>query len=984
MMKNCLFTLAFSVAALFAIAQVNEPAKWVNPFIGTDFHGHTYPGATVPFGMVQLSPDTRLTGWDGCSGYHYSDSLIYGFTHTHLSGTGCLDLGDILIMPTLGKPELDNKFYSSPFRKSTEIAKPGYYSVFLDKPKVLAELTATARVGFHRYTYPSTDEADIILDLQHRDEVLDSWIQIVGNNEVRGYRRSKSWAEDQRIYFVIRFSSPFEFSKVHTADGSPMAVNLEEKNSVVNEGKNLKAWFMFGSIIGNQLLVKVGISAVSVEGAIKNLEAEIPDWDFDKTAKIAYETWNKELGKIFVEGGTPEQFTTFYTALYHTMVVPNIFSDVDGMYLGMDKKLHQAEGFTPYTVFSLWDTYRAWHPLMTIIDTKRTNDYVNTFLSHYRYGGLLPVWELDANETFCMIGYHSVPVIVDAWMKGIRGFDAKYALEAMKHSSNLDHFGLDTYRKYGHIPGDKESESVSKTLEYSYDDWCIAQMAKSLGSQEDYKYYINRAQFYKNIYDPSTGFMRPRYNGGFKTPFNPTEVDNNFTEANSYQYSFLAPQDISGLITLHEGLKGFETKLDELFNTSASLSGRDQSDITGLIGQYAHGNEPSHHMSYLYNFAGSPWKTQRIVRKIMDEMYTSKPDGLCGNEDCGQMSAWYVLSAMGIYSVCPGNTQYAIGSPLFGKVQINLENGKTFTIVAENNSKENIYIKEAFLNGKPLNRSWIDYSEILSGSELKFVMSSLPNKEWASSTKGIPVNSIENKNFTIVPYFTNAPKTFVDSLSIGISTLDADQIVYCSVQPINSQNDKFEWNKGNSITTKESSMISAYSVDKKGNKSYIIEGKFFRYQPDKTISIKSNCSKQYTAGGPNGIIDGIRGEKDFRLGGWQGYQDQDFEATIDLGNVKPIHRIAAGFLQDARPWIWLPRYVEFWTSEDGQNFTLVATVKHDVPENQMEVVIKDLVAKVDVNARYVKVFAKNFGAIPEWHPGAGYPAYILIDEIIVE
>jgi len=984
MLKTNSLTLLLTVAVLLSNAQVNDPARLVNPFIGTDFHGHTYPGATVPFGMVQLSPDTRLTGWDGCSGYHYSDSIVYGFSHTHLSGTGCLDLGDILIMPTVGEPELDYKFFSSPFRKATEKAKPGYYSVFLEKPKVLAELTATARVGFHRYTYSKTEEANIILDLQHRDEVLDSWIQIAGNNEVRGYRRSKSWADDQRVYFVIRFSSPFELSKVRTADGSTLTANIEGENSVVNEGKNLKAWFKFGTIKGDTLLVKVGISAVSVEGAIKNLDAEIPDWNFDNTAKNANAAWNKELSKIIVEGGTPDQLTTFYTALYHTMVVPNIFCDADGMYLGMDKKIHKAEGFTPYTVFSLWDTYRAWHPLMTIIDTKRTNDYINTFLSHYRYGGLLPVWELDANETFCMIGYHAVPVIVDAWMKGIRGFDAKYALEAMKHSSNLKHLGLEAYRRYGHIPGDKEPESVSKTLEYSYDDWCIAQMAKSLGNQGDYSEYIHRAQFYKNIFDPTTGFMRPRYNGGWKTPFNPTEVDNNFTEANSWQYSFLVPQDISGLMKLHGGVKGFEAKIDELFSTSENLSGREQSDITGLIGQYAHGNEPSHHMAYLYNFVGSSWKTQRIVRKIMDEMYTAKPDGLCGNEDCGQMSAWYVLSAMGMYSVCPGNTQYAIGSPLFAKTQINLENGKTFTILAENNSKENIYIKEAKLNGKPLTHSWVDYSEILKGGELKFVMANTPNKEWASDVKGIPVNSIENSNLTIVPYFTNAPKTFIDSLTIGIAAIDREQKVYYSVVPLSAPSNKVEWKLGKSLTIKESSIVSAYSLDKNGNKSYVIEGKFFRFHSDKTISIKSNCSKQYSAGGPNGLIDGVRGESNFRLGGWHGYQDQDFEATIDLGKVKPIHRIAAGFLQDARPWIWLPKYVEYWTSEDGQNFTLAATLKHDVPENQMEVVIKDFEARVDANARYVKIFAKNLGVIPEWHPGAGYPAYIFIDEIIVE
>ncbi|HCT29520.1 MAG TPA: glycosyl hydrolase family 92 [Bacteroidales bacterium] len=981
MLKKALLSALPIVFSFMAQAQAIDPAKFVNPFIGTDFHGHTYPGATVPFGMVQLSPDSRLDGWDGCSGYHYSDKVIYGFTHTHLSGTGCLDLGDILVMPTVGNPEIDNKLYSSPFRKETEKAKPGYYSVYLDKPKVQAELTATARAGFHRYTYSKTKEANIILDLQHRDEVLNSWIQIVGNNEVRGYRQSKSWAEDQRVYFVIRFSTPFTLSKVQTADGSDIVANIE---GGMIEGKNLKAWFKFGKIKGNKLLVKVGISSVSVAGAIKNLETEIPDWDFDKVANNAYALWNKELSKILVDGGTPEQMTTFYSALYHSMVVPNIFSDVDGRYLAMDKKVYKAEGFTPYTVFSLWDTYRAWHPLMTIIDTKRTNDYINTFLSHYKHGGLLPVWELDANETFCMIGYHSVPVIVDAWVKGIKGFDAKYAFEAMKHSSNLNHLGLEAYRKYGHIPGDKEPESISKTLEYSYDDWCIAQMAKSLGNWDDYKEYLSRAQFYRNIFDPATGFMRPRYNGGFKTPFNPTDVDNNFTEANSWQYSFLVPQDITGLMKLHGGVKQFETKIDELFNTSSNLSGREQSDITGLIGQYAHGNEPSHHMAYLYNFVGSPWKTQQIVRKIMDEMYTSKPDGLCGNEDCGQMSAWYVLSAMGVYSVCPGNTQYAIGSPLFKKATINLENGKKFTILAENNSKENIYIKEAFLNEKPLNRSWIDYSDLMGGGEIKFIMSNTPNKEWASGVVGSPVNRIDGSTFTISPYFTNAPKTFTDSLTINIATLDKEQKVYYSVVPIDSRNSKSEWIQGNSLSIKQSSTVTAYSIDKDGNKSYIIEGNFFRYNSDKTISIKSTCSTQYDGGGPNALIDGIRGAKNFRLGGWQGYQGQDFVAIIDMDTTKAISKLGAGFLQDAGPWIWLPKYVEYWVSDDGQNFTLLSTVKHDIPENEMTPTIFNFEANVDIKTRFVKVVGKYYGKIPIWHPGVGNPSWMFIDEIIVE
>jgi len=979
-MKRTSIIIAIIACAMLSNAQVKDVAKYVNPFIGTDFHGHTYPGATVPFGMVQLSPDTRLTGWDGCSGYHNSDSVIYGFSHTHLSGTGCRDLGDILIMPTVGKPELDNKLYSSLFKKSTEKAKPDYYSVFLEKPKVLAELTATARVGFHRYTFSSAGEVNIILDLEHRDEVLDSWIQIVGNNEVRGFRQSKHWADDQRVYFVIRFSSPIEQGEVHTADGSLMISSVEG----VSQGKNLKAWFKFKDLKDNKLLVKIGISAVSYEGAIKNLEMEIPGWNFDEVAKNGYALWNKELNKIIVDKGTPDQLSTFYTALYHSMVVPNIFSDVDGMYLGMDKQAHKAEGFTPYTVFSLWDTYRAYHPLMTIIDTKRTNDYVNTFLSHYEYGGLLPVWELDANETYCMIGYHAVPVIVDAWIKGIRGFDGKYAFEAMKHSSNMNHLGLEAYRKYGFIPGDEESESVSKTLEYSYDDWCIAQMAKSLGNEADYKDYINRAQFYKNLFDQSTGFMRPRYNGGWKESFDPVEVDNNFTEANSWQYSFYVPQDISGLIKLHGGASNFEKKLDDLFNAPSNMAGRVQSDITGLIGQYAHGNEPSHHMAYLYNFVGKPWKTANIVRKIMDEMYTSKPDGLCGNEDCGQMSAWYVLSSVGLYAVCPGNTQYAIGSPLFGKVQFNLENGKKFKIIAENNSAKNIYIKEAFLNGKPLSRCWVDYSEIMAGGELKLVMSDMPNKEWASAGSNVQVTTITDYLATAVPNFTSASRSFRDSLVINVTPTSKDQKIVYSVSPLTGNSGDLVWKDGNEIKIKESSVVRVYSVDANGSKSNTIEGSFVRVTNGNRITIKSNYSHQYSAGGPEGLIDGIRGAKNFRLGGWQGYQGQDFEAIIDLGTIKPIHSITAGFFQDISPWIWLPKYVEFYVSEDGTNFTKVNTLNNDSPDNDYAAIVKDFKADLDVKARYVKVFAKSYGKIPSWHTSPGEDSWLFIDEIVIE
>ncbi|MEY1638706.1 GH92 family glycosyl hydrolase [Tenuifilum osseticum] len=962
-----------------------DPADYVNPFIGTDFHGHTYPGATVPFGMVQLSPDTRLSGWDGCSGYHYTDRVIYGFSHTHLSGTGASDYGDILFAPVVGKsPIFESKKYSSPFNKNNEQAKAGYYSVFLDKYKVKAELTTTARVGFHKYTYAKPNEPAMVIDLSHRDKVLEAWFKVVGKNELRGYRHSSQWAKDQKIYFVARFSEPFALGPKFTDDSGEMNTLVNDDGTVEVHGTKLKAWVLFPKLKNKVLLVKVGISFVSEEGALKNLEAEVPGWDFDGVVEAARKWWNDELSKIQVEGGTPEELTTFYTAMYHAMVVPNIFSDVDGLYRTMDGNVRYANGFTPYTVFSIWDTYRAWHPLMTIIDTKRTSDYINTFLSHYRYGGRLPVWELAANETDCMIGYHSVSVIADAWIKGIRGFDAEYAFQAMKHSANLNHFGLLYYKRYGFIPGDMEHESVSKTLEYAYDDWCIAQMAKGLGKHDDYSTFIKRAQSYKNLYDPDTRLMRPRLNGGFKHNFNPAEVDQHFTEANSWQYSFYVPHDVTGLISLHGGMEKFEAKLDDLFSAPSQLAGRNQVDITGLIGQYAHGNEPSHHMAYLYNYVGKPWKTQQLVKRIMVEMYSHKPDGICGNEDCGQMSAWYIMSAMGFYPLCPGSTQNAIGSPLFPKIAINIENGKKFTVIAENLSNQNIYIQSATLNGKPITRSWIDHTEIMAGGELVLTMDSIPSDTWGTQPVDLPSTSINENPITIAPFLVAASDVFTDTLTVAISSVQPDAQIFYSVEPLDKPLPKTNWKQGNRVTLTESQKIRAFAILPNGQTSAVVEGTYRRVNSIANVQLKSKYSSLYTAGGDLGLVDGVRGAKNFRIGGWQGYQGQDFEAVVDLGEVKPVKQISAGFLQDASPWIMMPREVSFSVSTDGQSFVEVGTIKSDIPENLMDPTIKDFTANVDTKARFVKVYAKAFGPLPSWHESAGEPSWLFIDEITIK
>jgi predicted alpha-1,2-mannosidase len=755
-MKRIAFAL---LLPLQLFAQQNF-TQYVDPFIGTGGHGHTFPGATVPFGMVQLSPDTRLTGWDGCSGYHYSDNRIYGFSHTHLSGTGCSDYGDILLMPTVGKIHLSNKKYSSPFKKENETASAGYYSVILDKQNIKVELTSTTRTGLHKYTFPKSTSANVILDLTHRDKVREGEIKISeNNNEISGYRVSSAWAGKQILYFVIQFSKPFK-------NFGTAKANVLSKGSKHIHGHLLKSFVQFETEEGEVIYARVGVSAVSIDGARKNLEAEQPTFDFEKVKTDAEKLWNKELGKIEVETDNESDKRIFYTALYHCMIAPNVYQDIDGKYRGRDLQVHETKDFTYHTVFSLWDTYRALHPLLTIIDRKRTSDFVNTFTTQYQQGGLLPVWELSANETFCMIGYHALPVITDAYLKGIEGIDAQQALQAMHHSAesgekqlrkmnvsrtlivfaSLYRYkkGMNHYFKNGYIRHSFMSGSVAKTLEFAYDDWCLAQMAKAMDSTAVYDTYMKRAVNYRNIYDPSTGFMRARTKRGFVKRFDPYKASHTvYCEANAWQYSSYVPQDLSGLIKLSGGKERYNQFLDSLFNAPSKLKGTLVQDISGLIGQYAHGNEPSHHAAYLYDYTGQPWKTQAMARRIMNELYLHQPDGLPGNEDCGQMSAWYVFSALGFYPVCPGSDHYAIGSPLFKKATIHLENGKSFTIEANNNSAKNVYINSAKLNGANYTKSYLKYDDLKNGGILQLNMSAEPNKNWGSGEGDMPVTKID-------------------------------------------------------------------------------------------------------------------------------------------------------------------------------------------------------------------------------------------------
>jgi len=877
-MKKLILTLL--LIPLLHSCTTNKNKKltsYVNTFIGTGGHGHTYPGASLPFGMVQLSPDTRLTGWDGCSAYHYSDSVVYGFSHTHLSGTGISDYGDILIMPTTEKYQFENGKgeygFESSFKHSTEIAKPAYYKVDLERYGIKAELTATERTGMHKYTFPKNAEQQIVLDLKHRDIVINTELKVIDENEIVGYRVSKAWAQEQHIYFVAQFSK--DFSKVDIIENDSLKEGLRESNS-----KNIKAIFHFENNENDEIIVKVGISAVSIEGARRNLKTENPNWNFEEIKQKALQKWENELRKIEVEGGTQDQKTIFYTSLYHSYLNPNLFMDVDGKYRGTDMKIHKAKDFTNYTVFSLWDTFRATHPLFTITQQKRTIDFIKTFLHQYENGGQLPVWELAGNYTGCMIGYHSIPVIADAYMKGITDFDISKAFEAMKHSADINHLGLGAYKKFGFISINDDAESVSKTLEYAYDDWCIAQIAKKLGKNDDYERFIKRAQSYKNIFNPETGFMQPKKNNVWKTPFDPREVDFNFTEANSWQYSFFVPQDVQGLIKLHGGDDAFINKLDALFNANSETSGRHQSDITGLIGQYAHGNEPSHHMAYLYNYAGKPWKAQKILRQIMDKLYTNEADGLSGNEDCGQMSSWYVMSALGIYSVSPGNVEYVIGTPLFEKSTINLENGKQFVIEAKGVSAKNIYVQSAKLNGKEYSKSYITHNDIIKSGSIVLIMGERPNKGWGVNIEDRPHSEIKDNKIQIAPYIWTCSKTFFDSLHIEIKSPNKNAEIYYSLDGEDPNKSTLKYNK--IITIFESTTIKFVAYSKDLSASKVLESSFVKVPKNRKIKLISKYGKQYSAGGDYALIDNIRGGKDFRDGSWQGLV-QDFFNQLVLG-----------------------------------------------------------------------------------------------------
>ena len=744
-------TLASICAAMTALAIVacsgsEDYVSKVDPYIGSGGHGHVFVGANVPNGMIQVGPQNIHKGWDWCSGYHYSDSIVIGFTHTHLSGTGCADLGDILLMPytgdvrtSRGSQEDISGSCSSYYSHDNETVRPGYYSLTMDNG-IGVELTATERVALHRYTYPAGQTPRLLINLHegNGDTAYETSLTKVDDYTIEGYRFSSGWSR-HKVYFCLRTEQPIASIALFEGD-TPAADNSETIT-----GRGVKGVVTFADD-PTQVALRVAISSVSCQNARLNMDAETDGFQFAKVERQATDKWNRRLSQIKVEGGNPRTEKIFYTALYHAMIAPTIYCDVNGQYRGIDDKVRTADGWTNYSCFSLWDTYRTLNPLLTILSPSMVNDIVRSFLSIYDEQGKLPIWTLVGGETNCMPGYSSVPIIADAYMKGIRGYDAGKALDAMvATATNPAQNGVPYLLEKGYIPCDKVHEATSIALEYAADDWGTALMAKEMGRTDLYEEYMRRGHAYETYFDRTLNYIRPKMDdGSWRTPYDPFKSVHSvgdFTEGTGWQYTFFVPQHPEGLIALMGGDDAFVTKLDSLFSVEGDMGAEASSDISGLIGQYAHGNEPSHHVAYLYPYAGQQWKTAEKVRYIDREFYTDSPDGIIGNEDCGQMSAWYIMSAMGFYQVNPSNGVFVFGSPLFPSLTLRLENGRSFTVTAEGNSDTNIYIQSATLNGQPYEKSYITYDDIMAGGELHFVMGDKPNKSFGAAPESRPVSA---------------------------------------------------------------------------------------------------------------------------------------------------------------------------------------------------------------------------------------------------
>ena len=956
----------------------------VDTYIGTGGHGHTYPGATSPFGMVQLSPDSRLDGWDGCGGFHADDDTLFGFSHTHLQGTGVSDYGDILVMPctqfSADAGPWRNR-YKSAFSQIEGESHAGYHAVYLQDHKLTAQLTTTPRVGIHRYILDAPDTVTWIVDMAHRDALLQYQIEPMDDSTLVGFRVSDNWAREQHVYFAMRFDRPMDWQDALTeiettdtlADGT-----LQQRMTFVPV-------FAAGLGVVDSMVIRVALSPVDIEGALGNLAAEAPHTDFDRYVRENTARWDDQLGRVDVEvapGTDPErEHRVFYTALYHACTTPNLASDVDGRYRGMDQRIHQLgpEDGLQYTVFSLWDTFRALHPLLNWIEPVRSRDFVRSMLRMYDQGGALPVWELASNETNCMIGYHSVPVIMDAVRWGIGAFDQTLAWEAMQSSAMGTGGGLPAYRELGFIPSEQEHESVSKTLEYAFDDACIAWYGAALGKPESDVYRL-RALSYRNLYNSATGFIQPKRGGAFVENFDPREVNFHYTEANGWQYHFFVPHDVPGLMEAMGGSDAFLERLQAMFGATSETTGRDQADITGCIGQYAHGNEPSHHVAYLPAYAGRPDLTAEWVTRILDSLYWDGPDGLSGNEDCGQMSAWYVWSALGCYPVAPGSGEVVFGTPRFQRAMVRPRGGPETVIERRG---DGIYPVGLARGADRKLGAGVAVQALRDGGFWTVEVAPQPST-WGRDPDHWPGSAWPDEGFVGVPTL-HAPRAFRQGLhpegvTVSIDPPPGTQVTY-RLHPSGP------WLPyASPFWVQESCTVEARSIDGAGNRSATVSHPIRAISHDWKLDLACKFDNQYHAGGDQALLDGIRGGNQFKTGEWQGFYGQDVQGTVDLGATTSLLRLRLGALQDTRPWIFYPQTVRFWGSMDGRDWVLLGTAppppQRDDRDERPQVHRFELMTPAQV--RYVRFEATTFGNLPAWHLGTGNPSWMFLDEWEIE
>jgi predicted alpha-1,2-mannosidase len=997
-MRFCIIAALMLMA--FQACRTPEPFDYVDPMIGTGGHGHTFPGATLPFGMVQLSPSNDFKSWDWCSGYHYSDSIIKGFAHTHVSGAGLAGLGDILLMPSFGEVQIKpgteknpEEGYRSRFSHKTEKAFPGYYSVFLDDYKVNVELTCTERVGFHKYTFESEGTGNVIIDPTHHiiENVRETQVEFLSDTMLRGYKTSYGEAGNRTVYFVACFSKPFVSYGVATNDKT-------EESSKKATSPNSKAYVSFHVTKGEAIRVKVALSFTSYEGAMANFEKEARNRNFESVCADAQKIWKEKLNRISLEGGSDDQKKTFYSALYHSFMSPNLISDVDGNYTVEGKKYHA--NFSQYSNFSSWDTYRALHPLLTLVEQKKTADFVNSLISRHTVSKVeLPGWELLGHDNNCMIGYGTVSVIADAALKNIAGINMLDALNAakaaanntQKHSPNYDVSGMEDYIPTGFVPAEINC-SVSKTTEYNYYDWCIGLMAQRLNNSADAAYYFNRSLGYRNLFNAENNYLYPRLSSGDWRKMDLTgwnDLLGSYISGNIWGYTTYVPHDVDGLINLIGGKDKFNTWLDKIFADTTTLKGQAHVDISGFIGKYGHGDEPSHHLPYLYAYSGQPWKTQKLVKQVLTDFYHPLPDGLINNEDLGQMSAWYIFSSLGFYPVCPGDLKYIIGSPLFSAATLNLENGKSFSVKANGVSARNIYIQSAKLNGKPYDKAFITHDEIMAGGELMLEMGDTPNTSWGTQPANLPVSktsvsALAQETLVLMPFEDKNTVVFDGQRQIDLKCNTQNALIRYTLDGREPDEKSTLFTK--TISISKTTLLKARAFA--GSKASKLFVRQYYKGTDRKVSpfTFALSSKVDQFGKQNGemLFDGLTGTSFFNDGKYTGVRGNNLELIIDLGTKKQISEVSLGYLISSHNWIFPPKYITVLGSDDNQNFKLLGQfvpAEMTAPE-AFAYVERSVIKLSSANCRYLKLVAETLPTIPTWHRGTGNLPFMLFDEII--